>query len=378
MRKLSDAAKAQIDTFARVIVKHPRLEHVEAQVTQAMLEKAGYSHLLVFGPTGVGKSTMIRRMVDAFMATATRDEVPVVSVEAIPSDVGAFHRISYYRRILHELKDYYPVKDILAGLPPEPKTGRTRATGEWSVLREAAETALKVMKVRTVIIDEAQHLMNIGKDDSLPDQLDWVKSMSNHSTALHVLVGNYDLVHFRNLNAQTARRGHDVHFPRYQYQQPEDLRNFAGALNHLLRHMPIACDHQVLLEEWRYFYERTIGCVGILHDWFVETLHAAMYAAEAPKATTPATLTLDLFRAHAPNDAQVDILVQAALAGEKALEVSANKMDELRSLLGMDAPISSSDSMPNEASTAPEAKEKPVRRRKTSSKAKNTPDPTFK
>jgi hypothetical protein len=60
--------------------------------------------------------------------------------------------------------------------------------------------------------------MKIGSGASggkLLDQLDWIKSMTNVTGVLHILIGTYELLNFRNLSGQASRRGLDLHFPRY-------------------------------------------------------------------------------------------------------------------------------------------------------------------
>jgi ABC-type iron transport system FetAB ATPase subunit len=38
------------------------LEDVDARLTQTLLEPAGFAHVLAYGPSGVGKTTMLRRI----------------------------------------------------------------------------------------------------------------------------------------------------------------------------------------------------------------------------------------------------------------------------------------------------------------------------
>jgi hypothetical protein len=75
-------------------------------------------------------------------------------------------------------------------------------------LCHALEEAVARRGVRAVVIDEAQHLMHVAGGATWLDQLDWLKSMSNTMGVVHVRVGTYDLLDFRNLSGQTARRGH--------------------------------------------------------------------------------------------------------------------------------------------------------------------------
>src|SRR5215467_2754928 len=61
MARMTPETRTRLEAFKAVKVKHPRLEEVDQQVTQAIDEHAGYTHLLLYGPSGVGKSTVIRR-----------------------------------------------------------------------------------------------------------------------------------------------------------------------------------------------------------------------------------------------------------------------------------------------------------------------------
>src|SRR2546425_11905010 len=58
---LTPADQARLATFKAYAVNHARLDEVDQQLTQAILEPAGFAHVLVYGPSGVGKTTMIRR-----------------------------------------------------------------------------------------------------------------------------------------------------------------------------------------------------------------------------------------------------------------------------------------------------------------------------
>jgi len=276
MARIAPEARMQLETFKGVKVRHPRLEEVDVAVSQAIDEHAGYTHVLLYGPSGVGKSTVTRRIAERFLAEETnRAVVPVVWVEARPADTGVYARLDYYRQVLSALREHVAVKDRLMNLALSAKPSRhLRDAAEWLDMREAVEYALERLQVKAVVIDEAQHLMHSEAPHRPVDQLDWLKSMTNRTNVLHVLVGPYELFDFRNLNGQAARRGRDVHFPRYRVERKDERLEFVGALRYLLAHVPLACDVESLLGRWRYLAETSIGCVGILRDWLVTTVAA--------------------------------------------------------------------------------------------------------
>jgi hypothetical protein len=76
----------------------------------------------------------------------------------------------------------------------------------------ATEPTLKLRQPRAILIDEAEHIAEAARGSKLLAQLDHVKSLTIMTHTVHVLVGTYDLLVFRNLSAQLARRSVDVHF----------------------------------------------------------------------------------------------------------------------------------------------------------------------
>ncbi|BAZ33591.1 ATPase (plasmid) [Cylindrospermum sp. NIES-4074] len=75
---------------------------------------------------------------------------------------------------------------------------------------------------------------------------------------------------------QASRRGLDIHFPRYLFQHEQDRQDFQGVLLALLKQVPLQVEIPTLMQHWFYFYERSIGCVGVLKDWLIRAVAAAL------------------------------------------------------------------------------------------------------
>jgi hypothetical protein len=151
--------------------------------------------------------------------------------------------------------------------------------------------------------------------------------MTNHTHVLHVLVGPYDLFDFRNLNGQAARRGRDIHFSRDHLEGRSECTQFVGALQYLLSHVPLDCDIARLVKEWRWFVEWSVGCVGILRDWLVETVTASL-------AEGSMTLTLEALQAHALSPGQrVRLEMETRLGEEKVESGNESSHQQLQQLL---------------------------------------------
>ena len=254
--------------------------------------------------------------------------MPVVLVEARPSDIGAYARLDYYRQVLTALREHAAVKDRSMNMALSAKpTRKASDAAEWLELREAVEYALERLHVKAVVIDEAQHLMRVEAPHKPVEQLDWLKSLTNRTNVLHVLVGTYDLYDFRNLNGQAARRGRDIHFPRYHLETKAERQEFVGALRYLLEHVPLTCDIDDLLSHWRWFAEWSVGCIGILRDWVVDTVAALLTEGGT-------TLTIEALKGYALQPGQRVRLEMEARSGEHKVETgNAHSHQQLQELL---------------------------------------------
>src|SRR5713226_9809044 len=100
----------------------------------------------------------------------------------------------------------------------------------------------------------------------------------------YVLIGTYDLLPFCNLDGQMARRGSEFHFARYHMEDENDCQAFRNAFSSLLKQIPLQVDHDTLIQRWWYFFEGSIGCIGILKQWLVRSLYRALRE-ESPELT---------------------------------------------------------------------------------------------
>ena len=340
---------SKLTHFKEYAVSHPQLLQVDKVLMQAIQEPAGFAHVLIYGPSGVGKTTMIRqisRRLNEISPAASGDRspyrhggsapVPLLLLETRPPDGGAFNRADYYRTALKLLGEPFYERRLLVDIDTEQtieKKGRSRTKAtqfnDSPELRHALEAAMAKRGVRAVILDEAQHLMKVGSGASggkLLDQLDWIKSMTNVTGVLHILIGTYELLNFRNLSGQASRRGLDLHFPRYLFQDERDRQDFQGVLLALLKQVPLTTDVPALMQQWCFFYERSIGCVGVLKDWLIRAVAATIHDGGE-------TLTLERLMEHALSLSQCERMALDAIEGEQKLGYSESRRDHLWRLL---------------------------------------------
>jgi DNA polymerase III delta prime subunit len=314
MAKLSPEARAHLDAFKGVTVKHAHLQEVDDQLSLWVEEHTDATHVLLCGPGGVGKSKALKVVAERF----TREEldrfvVPILLLEPIPPDLGPYLRLDYYWQIIDTLKEHLLVKELVGSVAhfmAAPKATRSKLGAiDWLKMRGIAEQALIRAQVRAVFVDEGHRLMQGDGSHTVDEQLEWLKSLSNRTNVLHVLAGPYALFGFRNTSGQLARRGRDIHFQRYHVNDKEERKAFAGAVRYLLERVPLTCDVDAFLKRWRWFAEGSVGCVGILRDWLVDAVTATL--AQGGTSLTEEVLTQTM-----PHPARRVSLEMEARAGE--------------------------------------------------------------
>lgn len=324
------SAPARIDS-ANVLsskrIKHTRVAEVMADLGTLIYPGSQDSILLVCGPTGAGKTTLARHMVDTALEHAHHQMesnagvIPAIYVEAPASGESDFSWRLFYRRILAQLGDNLDSPKVAYGIDSD--TGRMlrpRGSSNGSslaALRTAVERGLRERQVQFLVIDEAAHIIRQTRGQHrLEIQLDTLKSLANQCGTQMVLVGSYDLYQLVTLSGQLARRTHVLHFERYREDKPDDVRAFQRCIQAFEKTLPdlwaneLSCHTMALLDN-------TLGCVGTLSSVLVR----AAKLADADGAWSVEALKRALL-----NEAQRKRILEEILDGEAAIGPSLTRI----------------------------------------------------
>lgn len=332
--------------FGSYTVVHPHLKQAYEEFLDAIRNPGGASLVFLFGPTGVGKTTLLRQIVKVLIEKNSTeiqndsDYFPVTTVEAVAPESGNFDWKHYYQSILISLTEFPHLNRVVKKRSRLIGIGSRQclitSTNHLSRIREQVIASIRQRRLVALLTDEAQRFTKMSSGRKQRDALDAMQSMAsmtrqtasdNGTCTIHGLFGTYELLDFRNLSAQLSRRSIDIHFPRYQVNCAEDLFEFKRVLKSFAQNM-IFTQTPELEKHWEYFYERSIGCVGILKDWLTQAYRKAL-------DENASTLTIQHWQPYAPSVAKCLSMAAEAVEGEKAFQEKEGELVLLRQQLGL-------------------------------------------
>ena len=318
--------------FKQYTMAHPKLRAMHDQVLQAIREPAGASLIFILGPTGVGKTTLVSRLMRQITCDLLpeleqdRETLPVAGIEAEAPTHGNYDFKQHFKRSLKALGEIlieYRL-DLTWQLLEARQKGSIiiNAKTNAGALRNSLEDSLKRRRPAAFFIDEAHHLGKVAGGRKFQDHLDVIKSLANTAETMHVLVGTYELQLLLNLSDQLSRRSRTFHFERYRSGQTADVKAFQNIVWNFQQRLPFP-EQRDLREHSQYLMERSLGCVGILKGWFIRAADVALDRGSV-------TLTIDHLKQHEPADAEWRSIATALLEGEEALRESEAEIESLR------------------------------------------------
>ena len=331
----SDADK--INYFTNFTVVHRLLKQTYEELLDAVNNPGGASLIFLFGPTGVGKTTLLSQVMKIIfeqnqgLMMQDLAYLPIAGVEARSPDNGSFDWKDYYKSVLIALSEPFADYKVrvsssrVYGSGSEQKTVKVKPN--LGDLRADVEHIFRQRQLKIFLVDEAQRFAKIASGRKQQDQMDAIQSMASFTETRHGLFGTYELLQLRNLSGQLSRRSIDIHFPRYKSEHTEDIKDFQRVLKSFSIAMPLP-ETPDLEKDWDYFYERSIGCVGIVKDWLTQSLRKAL-------SESSNSLQDKYLQTYAPSVSKSVRMLTEAIEGENILLEGENQVEKLRSQLGL-------------------------------------------
>lgn len=344
---ISPADRVKLKNFRDMRINHPILRQSFDELWEAVNNYNDGSLILLFGSSGVGKTTVLELLEKKFRQELKaelkndREIIPLVRMEIMGASNRKFDWKDFYREILEKLSEFSIDNRVdhtkwekthqpwlpfdTAGLEYKNVANDTRSTE--SRLRKAVEKALLHRRPKVILLDEAQHLTALSTGRSLLDQQNVIKSLANRTGTTHALFGTYELMAFRDLNGQLARRTVNVHFRRYVNTSKNDFRDFEEVIWNFQQQLPVD-EPADLLPLTKYLYEGCFGCIGILKNWLYQALCRSFSGTER-------TLTKTHLEQTRVEDVKLLKIAQECVDGERGLRSEKTEAKaKLHDLLG--------------------------------------------
>lgn len=284
---LNASTSEKLDYFkTKVVVPHRNLKEISNELLKNILDPDDALVYLVFGVTGVGKTTLRKRLQKVLMETLLDDlisnpgKIAVAGIEVPAPEAGKFSHLGYYERVLEALNEVliqYKVDYEISNTKNdsfEPKSSRSRNA---RTLRRAMEKVFRYRELEAFMVDEGQHFFATAGAQQMLEQMNWIKSIANLTETVHVLFGTYELLNCATLTGQVGRRSEDFHFAPYEKENKADYAEFKKVALTFAQHLPVVKfpDFENHID---YFIDYSIGSIGIFHGWLYRSLRDCIHS----------------------------------------------------------------------------------------------------
>ena len=279
--QISNASlKEKLEYFNKgFVLPHYILDQVYSELKNGFINSYGHSMCFLIGPTGVGKSSLARKVLKDILKglkDVVIKELPAIYVEVPVHSHDSFSFKEFYIRVLgalYEMEGIY-IRDKHEKLKNGLGSTYSNSRRSEAQLRRDLEIRLSDYGVKNLLVDEIQHIFKYSGHNSYKS-LDILKDFSNQTGCKITGFGTYELTPFFEENAQLARRSKKIHFPSYLIDSSDHQDQFETSFSGLLAHIPMQI-HPDIFEGTEYLHYGSVGCIGVLKEWCERALYQAL------------------------------------------------------------------------------------------------------
>jgi len=262
-----------LENYDNMVIEHKYFNTAASSVLSHIQYGSKGRILMVVGPTGVGKTTLINYSVSKLNEFVEKYPekgftAPLV-LEAPAPEKGSFNWASFYSSALNTLSEpgVHAKSNLDKSVAMLSKTESPLLTSKFSSikLRELFEQSIRNLRPIAIFIDEIQHLVKCKTEKRKTDNLDVIKSLSNTLPTSFILTGTYEAREMMYHGGQLSRRVHVEHFQRYQNSDAE-MAIFNQVFKSIIHQYEIPTTKAVM-NNIDFLYNHSLGCIGILATW---------------------------------------------------------------------------------------------------------------
>lgn len=283
---LQDSTSTKLQYFRDVIVPHRNIRRILEELLKNAKEPDDALVYLVFGVTGSGKTRLKeefeKRLLKHFMDELVENPGSLIvgGIEVDSAEGGKFNYSDYYIQVLESLKEVLINYKEDYGISETEEKDSDALLGTFEgknskALRRSMQKVFINRQLKAFTLDEAQHLFDVAGGRQLLTQMNWIKSIANKTSTVHILFGTYELLNCQKVNGQVGRRSEDYHLARYHIDNKADFEEFQKVVLTLQQRLPVSTEPQ-LEKHCEYFMKYSLGCVGLLKSWWYRSLKNAL------------------------------------------------------------------------------------------------------
>ena len=277
---VAESAPGPLAEYRRLVLRHPLLDDALASVKRGVAPGLSPQIVLLLGPTGVGKTTLV----DSLVRPSDSASVPAIKATCPPPRGPRGYDFSrmHWRLLAEGARSAFPEDHLSPDLvAARLRSGGGRCDGGSTIdeYRFGVLDLIRARSPRAVVLDEAQHMTHVPSARTQADQFDVIKDCVDRTTVPHLLVGTHELSVMVAVSEQVGRRSLVVHFEPYRFSDAVQRDAFQRIFGQLVAALPLSDPKRSWSELGAHLtdiYFGSAGCVGVLKDWLCRGLQVAL------------------------------------------------------------------------------------------------------